>query len=467
VIHVAQLVVVVGVDLLEPDGEIHSLDGDADAHVGELALHEIERGRVVVVRHGDGEVEIRLSGIDEQLPGRIGIVGVDVREVGVSGLEFGDGASERLAVAVLRGDDRPGVDGPAERGAHPGIVERRLRGVVRQQEDVGAVGALEGERRVVLELSAQRGQERRVHVEVALLERAHRRTALGEEAEHHRVEARRLAPVVAVLDEREAVAPLPPFERVRAGADGRFGEVVGGALLADQAGGVREMPQQLRVRLGEGDGDGALVDPGHLGREPDILPGQRLPQRRDHVVGGQLVPRVEAHPLAQGEGVFAAVGADLRQSRGEYGHDLGHRARGDAHQALVHVVDEQLTGRHSRVAAHIEAGRFEDHADGDPLLPAGSVAPAQAQCDHDRAHDEHRPGGDERHEERTTRTVASSVGGGERLGQAGNSSDRACGRTAVRRAKTAGGAPLRASTVGDHAGALRQRRRSRQKHHGH
>ena len=211
--HDRGLEVVVLVDLVGPGGVVDRVQGDVDAGLGELALqplrHDVDRvGRHVV--HGERD-PVRVSGLGQRLLGRVQVVVVDAGQVLVPGVGRRDHRAEDLAaVGPDRVQQRLAVGRLADRLAYVDVVERGHR-VVEVEQFLGGRGALDdGELGPVLELGEHvRGRHLGHQVELA----GEQGVVLGggvlEEAVHHLLVLRRVAPVLVVADQVDRVALLP------------------------------------------------------------------------------------------------------------------------------------------------------------------------------------------------------------------------------------------------------------------
>jgi len=245
-----------------------------------------------------------------------------------------------------------------------------------------------------LDLLLEVGVETRHDIELAGLRRVQRGLVVGDVVEDDLLDLGLGAPVLLVALERDRVALLPALQDEGPGPVGRRLVVDGVALLEDRARSAGQVPQQLRVRLAERDGD--LLSVGRDRRDARQRGGVRprgvrlvLLQRPHHVLRGERLAVVERHALAQRERVGETVirhGEVTRQRR----YDLLLRRAGD--EALIDVVHEDLVeGRPGRLP-DVEVAGLQDEPDGDGGARVGLAGTGRSRVPASRARGEGQSG---------------------------------------------------------------------------
>jgi hypothetical protein len=284
--------------------------------------------------------------------------------------------------------------------------QRRARGAVAQVEDQEVVFEARADVDGVVLAAGQRfellGGGTAHHVEFTGLESQQLGIGAGNRQQHQPIEVGKglavpiALPVVGVALEHDALAGHDFAHPERSGADDRRRRRGDRPLLRQRAGGVRcpehvpgqdgdavEHPIGDRVRLGERDDDGEVVDLAHADRlagdnqQVALRRGEFLVQvdlEREHdIVGGQRVAVGEFQAGPQLEGVFTPVrrGGPRRGQR-----RLGlERAAIDVYQVRVDPLEDGLgrvVGNDDRIERARRASLGDDQLSAVPVVGGGT-----------------------------------------------------------------------------------------------
>ena len=367
------------VDALAPDPAqplrpLDLLEAGLDAGLGQLPGDDLARPHRVVVHRRDlqrGLEAVRVPRLREQALGPRDVVGHRPREVDVVRVQRIDVRAEELAHPEHHALQHLGpIDGVRDRAAHAHVREGLERVVHRHHHVVGGVAHDHGEPVVVLQIGdVLRSQAEERRIDVAGLERGHRRVRVGDEAEGHAVELRQsLHVVVGVLHQLDTVAAHPLAHLEGPGPDRRALEGVHRLARVDHRALAGEVDQEVRVGALQRERDGVIVLDGDVADGRVVLRIRMLRLRVHgaldhelHVGRFELASVVEAHPGLEEEGVVLLVGH--APALGQPRHDLAVAI--DLHQALLDVVEHDGRRGRRRRRREIEAGRLRGDLNGE------------------------------------------------------------------------------------------------------
>ena len=423
--HQVVLAVLGALDQLAP---LEYADVGGDAYGGQVGLqHLCADARVGVCRAAaraspDRQLQaFCMSGLGQQLAGAFEVLGPGLQAfvVAEQGGRVGRRGQAGVAFAVLGAQVGLAVEGQVDGLAHAHIIQRLVPGV---DGDIGGEQRVQLQHLQVLVLAQRRHVARarkQRHLAGASLELLNARVGIGGDGQQQAVERRLAAPVVRVAGEAHLGVLGVAFEDEGAGADRlavelfrRFGvEQLFGVLGGIDGGEAHgQVGEERRLGVFQGEAHAVFVERPDLGDQlgeahsleiGEAARGQLVPvvllvalalEAPQHVVGIQFAARREPgrlmkfHPLAQGEGVGQAVGADL-PALGQGGDDAG-AAGGELHQALVDRLGRGIGGGGGGVLDDVEAFRGGLGADHQGLrLGEHRQAGAQGQRHEQAAHE--------------------------------------------------------------------------------
>ena len=362
----------VGVHVLQPGGEFHHVDLQINADGLQLRTQLVAELGAINVGVGQAEFQRLVGGVTGLSHKRLGlalIVGIQVGQILVTGVEGRNRAAERLVGAATGGDEFLVVDGVTDGLANALVGQLGTGGVVEAEHEL--VGAITGLDRVVRGIGLERLGEvlgnRGEHLHIAGLQGVDRGVVISQILDHHGGRLGLvLAPVFLVGLQRNRAVLHELGDGVRAGADGLGLQVVLGVLVEHQSGAAGQGPQQVGVRALECDDHGVgvlgldLID-GSERVGVVIVLGDEFVDGPGHVLGVELVAVGEGHVLVEVEGVGQAVLGRL-PAGGDGGNDLVLGVAG--HQTLVHVADQDLVERGAGGVANVQIGGGQFETDG-------------------------------------------------------------------------------------------------------
>ena len=371
----------VGVHVLQPGGEFHHVDLQINADGLQLRTQLVAELGAINVGVGQAEFQRLVGGVTGLSHKRLGlalIVGIQVGQILVTGVEGRNRAAERLVGAATGGDEFLVVDGVTDGLANALVGQLGAGGVVEAEHEL--VGAVTGLDRVVRGIGLERFGEvlgnRGEHLHVTGLQRIDRGVVVGQILDDHGGRLGLvLAPVLLIGLQRDRAVFHELGNGVGAGADGLRLQVILGVLVEHEPCATGQGPQQVGVRRLERDHRGVGVLGLHLADGGErvgvvVALSDQLVDGPGHVLGVKFVAIEEGHVLIEVEGVGQAVLGRL-PAGGDGGSDLVLGVT--CHDAFVYVADQDLVKRGAGGVADVQigGGQFEADGHGVGILVAG------------------------------------------------------------------------------------------------